>query len=84
MKFGKSDTTKISVQGWADLPFNQPERVVIVLKSLPKVTPKNETIYLSSKLNNWQSGDRDYRFQRNSKGELYFFSLRCGFYSCSN
>lgn len=76
LQFGKSDTTKISVQGWADLPLNQPERVTIVLKSLPKVTPKDETIYLSSKLNNWQSGDRAYRFQRNSKGELYFSFLR--------
>lgn len=70
--FGKSDTAKISVKGWADLPLSQPERVVVVLKSLPKVTPKNEPIYLSSKLNNWQSGDEDYRFQRNAKGELYF------------
>lgn len=72
LEFGKSDTIKISVKSWADLPLSKPEQVVIILKSLPKLTPSSEPIYLASNLNSWYSGDKNYQFQRNAAGELYF------------
>jgi len=71
LEFGKKDTLKISIEGWVDLPMKQPESVILVLKNIPQVTPEDEPLFLASKLNGWKSGDREYLFKKNSKGQYY-------------
>ena len=72
LKFGESDTLKVTVDSWVDLPLSSPDRVTIIINKLPKLTPKNDAIYLASKLNSWTSGDRNYQFQRNRKGQMFY------------
>ncbi len=72
LRFGESDTLVVCVDSWLDLPLKTADRVTVIIENLPKLTPKNEPIYLSSKLNSWSAGDRNYQFQRNRKGQLYF------------
>jgi len=69
LTFGTTDTLKISVASWIDLPLEHPDRVTLVIDELPSITPKNEAIYLSSKLNFWSSGDRKYQFTKNRKNQ---------------
>lgn len=76
LEFGKKDTLEISVEGWVDIPQDQPEQVVLILKSIPKVTPKGEPIFLSSRLNSWKSGDEEYLFQINDVGQHYLILPR--------
>jgi len=72
LKFGESDTLVITVDSWIDLPLSHPDRVTIIINELPSITPEKEPIYLSSKLNSWYSGDRNYQFIRNRKNQLYY------------
>jgi hypothetical protein len=71
LEFGKKDTLEISVEGWRDLPMEQPESVTLILKSIPKLTPEDEPLFLASKLNGWKSGDIEYLFKKNNRGEYY-------------
>lgn len=71
LEFGKKDTMRISVEGWLDLPRNEPEQVTLVLNSIPKITPKDEPVYFASKLNSWKSGDSDYQFSIDEEGKYY-------------
>ncbi|NPD47659.1 MULTISPECIES: hypothetical protein [unclassified Lentimicrobium] len=80
LKFGESDTLVVTVDSWVDLPLSSPDRVTIIIKNLPKLTPKNEPIYLASKLNSWTAGDRSCQFQKNRKGQLYYSFPRMKMY----
>jgi len=71
LEFGRKDTLFISVEGWIDLPMDQPEQITLILNSIPKITPKNENIYLASDMNSWKSGDEDYEFRKNEQGKFY-------------
>jgi hypothetical protein len=71
LEFGKKDTLNISVEGWIDMPQEHPERVTLILNSIPEITSKTDSIYFSSSLNSWQSGDDDYRFKINEIGQYY-------------
>lgn len=71
MEFGKKDTLRISVEGWIDLPMDQPEQVTLILRSIPRQTPEEESIYMASRLNSWKSGDMEYEFKQNSDGQYY-------------
>lgn len=72
LTFGQSDTLVVNVDSWLDLPLSTPDRVTVIIKNLPKLTPKNEPVYLASKLNSWSAGNKDYQFQRNRKGQLFY------------
>lgn len=71
MEFGKKDTLKISVEGWLDLPMKQADNVILILKNIPRATPEDEPLFLASKLNGWNSGDIEYLFKKNPKGQHY-------------
>lgn len=72
LNFGLSDSIQINVDSWMDLPLSHPDRVTIIINKLPPLTPKNEPIYLASKLSSWSAGDRKYQFSRNRKNQLYY------------
>jgi len=74
LEFGKKDTLKINVEGWIDLPMDHPEQITLILNSIPKITPKNEDLFLASELNSWKSGDEAYKFEKNEDGK-YFINL---------
>ena len=72
LEFGKKDTVKISVEGWADLPDNKPNRVIFIIRDLPKNTPPHDKLILVSNLNSWDAGDMNYQFQLNKNGQLFY------------
>ncbi|MFA5417474.1 MAG: glycogen-binding domain-containing protein [Bacteroidales bacterium] len=72
VEFGTKDTVKVSIEGWADKPEYEPERVTLLITHLPKNTPPEEPIFLASNLNSWAPGDKNYEFQRNKNGELFY------------
>lgn len=72
LEFGKSDTIRVSVQGWTDQNDNRSQNVVLILNHLPENTPPADRIFLASNLNSWISGDKNYEFQRNNKGQLFY------------
>lgn len=72
MEFGKKDTIKVSVKGWTDKPENKPVRVVLLISHLPKNTPASDPVFFASNLNSWAAGDKNYQFQRNNEGQLFY------------
>lgn len=72
MEFGKKDTVKVNIQGWSDMPVAKSDRVVIIINKLPENTPEFDKIYLASNLNSWNAGDKNYIFQKNKNGQLFF------------
>ena len=73
VQFGVKDTVRLSVGGWVDKPIgDNTRRVIFMIKDLPKTTPVRDDIYLVSNLNNWTPDDRNYVFQRNKNGNLFF------------
>lgn len=72
LRFGVRDTIEIEVQGWIDQPTDRSKRVVILIDGLPANTPASDDIYLSSSMNGWDAGDKNYIFQSNRKGQLFF------------
>lgn len=72
LRFGVRDTVEINVEGWVDRPDKRGNRVVVILKSLPVNTPKGSEFYLASSINGWNPGDKNYQFQVNSRGELFY------------
>jgi hypothetical protein len=72
MEFGKKDTIKVSVKGWTDKPENKPVRVVLLISHLPKNTPGTDPVFFASNLNSWAPGDKNYQFQRNNEGQLFY------------
>ena len=71
VEFGTVDTVKISVKGWADISTNKSDKVVLILQ-LPKNTPPQDPVYMANNLNSWTSGDKNYQFQRNKNGQLFY------------
>jgi hypothetical protein len=69
--FGTVDTVKISVKGWADMTEAKPDKVVLILQ-VPKNTPSQDPVYLANNLNSWTSGDKNYQFQLNKNGQLFY------------
>ncbi len=72
LKFGKRDTINIDVKGWTDLDNTKSNRVVLIIKKLPKNTPPYDKIYLASNLNSWDPGDKNYEFQVNGNGQYFY------------
>jgi len=72
MEFGKKDTIKVSVKGWTDKPETKPVRVVLLISHLPKNTPGTDPVFFASNLNSWAAGDKNYQFQRNNEGQLFY------------
>jgi AraC-like DNA-binding protein len=49
-------------------------QVTVIITDIPEGTPDTDTLYLASKLNDWQAGDMAYAFKKNTKGQ-YFISI---------
>jgi hypothetical protein len=76
LKFGKRDTITVDVKGWTDLQKSKSNRVVFIIKSLPENTPPFDKLYLASNLNSWVTNDKNYEFQLNKNGQLFYPVLR--------
>jgi hypothetical protein len=73
LKFGEKDTVKIAVDGWVDAPSEKfSNRVIFIIKDLPKSTPPGAEFYLISNLNDWTPSDRNFIFQKNREGQYFF------------
>lgn len=72
LRFGVKDTVEIKVEGWIDRPDKKGNRVVFIVKDLPRNTPSGAELFLASSMNGWNGGDRNYQFQRNRQGDLFF------------
>ncbi len=73
VQFGVKDTVRLSVDGWVDKPTEKSSnRVIFLIKDLPKSTPPGDDLFLVSNLNNWTPGDRNYIFQKNRNGQYFF------------
>jgi len=71
--FGIKDTLRLSVDGWVDLPTEKSSnRVIFIIKDLPKTTPFTDDFYLISNINNWTPADQNYVFQKNKQGEYFY------------
>jgi len=72
LEFGKKDTVSLNIQGWIDQPEGKSKRVVLIIKTIPKNTPEYDNIYFASNLNSWTPHDKNYQFQKNSRGQLFY------------
>ncbi len=73
IRFGVKDTVKLAVEGWVDKPVEKNNsRVILIVKHLPKSTPKNDDLFLACNMNNWTPWDRNYIFQKNRNGDYFF------------
>jgi hypothetical protein len=72
LEFGKKEPVRLNIEGWNDIPDTRSERVVIIIKNLPKNTPQNDNIFLVSNLNSWGAEDLNYKFQLNKNGQLFY------------
>lgn len=72
LRFGVSDTVEIKVEGWIDQPRDRSNRVTILLEGVPDNTPSSSEFYLACTMNGWSPGDKNYVFQRNRNGQLFF------------
>jgi len=79
LDFGISDTVNITVRGWADMPKEKPSKVVLIIDNLPKNTPPSDQVFLAGNINSWISGDKNFEFQRNNKGQLFYTFPRKNF-----
>jgi len=67
-RFEKGDTTFIQVDNWKDLVDPALNQIVIILHRIPASTPPFSKIYLVGNFNNWDPGDPNYVFEKNSDG----------------
>lgn len=72
LKFGVQDTVEVKVEGWIDRESTISRRVVIILDGVPPNTPDQNQICLASSMNGWNPGDKNYYFQKNKNGQLFF------------
>lgn len=72
LEFGKKDTVRVNIEGWRDIPESRSNRVVFIINKLPDNTPVQEELYLVSNLNSWVTNDKNYMFQVNKNGQLYY------------
>ena len=72
LEFGKKDTVNINVQGWTDIPKSKPDKVIFIISNIPKNTPAFENLFLACNLNSWNTYDKNYQFQRNKNGQLFY------------
>ena len=72
VEFGKKDTVIVNVEGWTDLPETKSQRVVFIIRNIPKNTPKSDKLYFVSNLNSWDPWDQNYEFQTNKNGKLFY------------
>jgi len=71
VRFGISDTLEFNIDGWIDRPGKKSSRVILLVDKLPPNTPRNAELYLSSSLNGWMPGDKNYLFQINEQGQPF-------------
>ncbi|MCB2220436.1 MAG: hypothetical protein KQI35_08585 [Bacteroidetes bacterium] len=73
VQFGVKDTVRLSVGGWVDKPTEKKSnRVIFIIKELPRSTPVGDDFYLVSNLNDWTPGDRNFIFQKDRNGRYFF------------
>jgi hypothetical protein len=72
LQFGVRDTVKISIDGWIDRPGKRSNRVVLLIDRLPGGEPRSTSVYMASSMNGWMPGDKNYLFQVDRGGRLYF------------
>ncbi len=71
LRFGISDTVELEIEGWIDRPGKKSNRVVVLIDQLPGNSRPGE-VYMASSLNGWMPGDKNYLFQEDGQGRLFF------------
>ncbi|MFA6402708.1 MAG: hypothetical protein WCX31_13980 [Salinivirgaceae bacterium] len=74
LEFEKDDTVVVQIDNWSDMVNPTMNYVTIVLKSVPKNTPKSDNIYLTGNFNNWNPQDHDFIFKKDAEGK-YLITL---------
>lgn len=68
------DTVYIDIKSWKDIYATFDNEVTIILKSVPKTTPKNAKFYLSGGFSDWNPGRLRYKFRQNDRDQ-YFVNI---------
>lgn len=68
LDFRRGDSVFVTIDNWIDLADPNLSHVTFILKSVPDNTPANDPVYLVGNFNNWNPGDKKYRFKKNSEG----------------
>lgn len=72
LRFGVQDTVEIKIEGWIDRAGKMGNRIILLIDKLPGNSPGSTDVYLASSLNGWMPGDKNYLFQLNKDGQLFF------------
>jgi len=72
LRFGIFDTVEVKIEGWIDKPDKKGNRMVIIIDELPGNTPELSELYLVSSMNGWMPNDKNYIFQVNKQGKLFY------------
>jgi len=70
--FNGNDTLFITVKEWKNITYRKSGKVTFIIKKLPDQTNPGESIYIAGDFNNWNPGNPDYTFHRNSAGMLFY------------
>lgn len=70
-RYSGEDTVYISVENWIDLPPHDQNKVVILIDSVPRNTPKNKHIYIAGNFNGWDPGNPGYILSKNLQEQYY-------------
>jgi len=66
-----NDTLFLTVEQWTDLSKQMPYRFTMKINKLPQSTPSNASIYLAGTFNNWNPGNKHYKFEKIADGKWY-------------
>ena len=72
LTFGTVDTISIDIEGWADIPESNSNRVVLIIEKLPLNTYIEDGFFLACNLNSWSAGDKNYQFEMNKNGQWFY------------
>ncbi|MCF8364179.1 MAG: hypothetical protein K9H16_00250 [Bacteroidales bacterium] len=70
-EFGSADTVHLTIHGWLDQTEVKQPSYTVVLNNVPPTTPPNDNLYIAGSFNNWNSGQRKYRFTKTDNGKYY-------------
>ncbi len=70
LQFGALDTVYVDVENWEDIGFDVPEKVTIIIESVPVQTMPNDILYITGDFNGWYPRDNKFILQKNKNGKF--------------
>jgi hypothetical protein len=65
----RQDTVFVTIDNWKDLSQETRDKVTIILKKIPDITPSDARIYVAGNFNSWRTDNPSYELKRDSKGQ---------------